>query len=124
MNLVTKSTDVNYLHTLKGLLEGNGIPAVVNGENTARMVTPFVMTEPGLWVYIDEQVDEAIKLVSDPDYQVVNKVDVNEFYAITSKVTNNPGNLNTVLVNLGIFMGLIILGMFVLLMVLQWLSDS
>ena len=55
MKLVTKSTDVNYLHILKDLLEANGIPAVIKGENTARMITPFLMTEPSLWVYLEDQ---------------------------------------------------------------------
>ena len=80
MKLVIKNTDTFYLHSLKDLLEANGIPAVVQGENVARMVTPFILTEPGLWVYFDEQQDEAVKLVDDPEYEVQNKIDMAEFY--------------------------------------------
>lgn len=122
MNLVTKSTDVLYLHGLKDFLEANGIPAVVNGENTARMITPFMMTAPSLWVYLDHQADEAKILVSDPDYVVINKVDIDEFYEIARKVSDDPKFLNTALIHFGIVMSLILLGMCILLGVFQWLG--
>ena len=46
--MLTKSTDIVHLQVLKNLLEANGIPAVIKGENTARMISPFLMTEPTL----------------------------------------------------------------------------
>ena len=85
MKLVTKSTDTSYLHTLKGLLEANGIPATINGENIALMITPFLMTQPSLWIYLDEQLDEAINLVNNNNYTVINKVDVEQFYDLNKK---------------------------------------
>ncbi len=122
MKLVTKSTDVSYLHILKNLLEANGIPAVVNGENTARMITPFALTAPSLWVYLDHQLGEAVKLVNDPDYWVLDKVDVDEFYAETSKITESPTSLNKVFIHLCMTMAFIILGMLALIKVLQWFA--
>ena len=78
---------------LKNLLEANGIPAVIKGENTARMVSPFLMTEPSLWVYLDDQEAEAEKLILDPNYEVEGKIDVDEFYRLTTDVSANPKQL-------------------------------
>ena len=119
MKLVTKSSDVNHLYILKDLLEANGIPAVIKGENTARMVTPFLMTEPSLWVYVEAQHSEAEKLILDPDYQVEHQVDVEEFYAATSDVSEDPKSLNDALLNLAVGMGAIL---FVVFLVLKWLG--
>ncbi len=122
MKFVTKSTDVNYLHILKDLLETNGIPAIVNGENTARMITPFALTGPSLWVYLDNQHGEAVKLIHDPDYQVIDKVDVNEFYALTKHTSDARYSLNDAFIHLGIIMTFVVLGMFVLIKLLQWFA--
>jgi hypothetical protein len=121
MKLITKSIDASQLHVLKELLEANGIPALINGENTARMITPFLMTEPSLWVYLDEQRDEALRLIEDPDYEVVNKADMVEFYKIADTITDKPESLNTALVYLGATMAVVLLGLFVLVQVLEWL---
>ena len=120
MKRVIKSIDASQLHVLKDLLETNGIPALINGENTARMITPFLMTEPSLWVYLDEQRDEALKLIEDPDYEVLNKVDMVEFYKVADTVTDKPESLNTALVYLAATMAVVLLGLFVLVQVLEW----
>jgi len=120
MKRVIKSIDASQLHVLKDLLETNGIPALINGENTARIITPFLMTEPSLWVYLDEQRDEALRLIEDPDYEVVNKVDMIEFYKVADTVTDKPESLNTALVYLGATMAVVLLVLFVLVKVLEW----
>jgi len=81
MKLVTKSNDPNALYETKEFLELNGIPAMLSDENITNKGMSYAKGESGLWVYLDEQFDEALKLVSDPSYQVVNKVDVDVFYA-------------------------------------------
>ena len=120
MKRVIKSVDASQLHVLKDLLETNGIPALINGENTARMITPFLMTEPSLWVYLDEQRDEALRLIEDPVYEVLNKVDMVEFYKVADSVTDKPESLNTALVYLAATMAVVLLGLFVLVQVLEW----
>jgi hypothetical protein len=120
MKRVIKSIDASQLHVLKDLLETNGIPALINGENTARIITPFLMTEPSLWVYLDEQRDEALRLIEDPDYEVVNKVDMVEFYKVADTVTDKPESLNTALVYLAATMAMVLLGLLVLVKVLEW----
>jgi putative signal transducing protein len=102
MKLLTKNSDTSYLHTLKGLLEENGIPASISGENTARMITPFLMTQPCLWVYLDEQLEEASKLINNHEYIVENKIDVEEFYNINKEILNNSSSMNSVYIRLGL----------------------
>jgi len=121
MKLVTKNINVSQLHILRNLLETNGIPAVINGENTAHMISPFLMTEPGLWIYFEEQMDEALMLMNDPDYEVINKVDMVEFYELARNITDKPAGSGAVLVHLGITMTISLLALFALIKVLQWL---
>ena len=116
MKLLTKSPDVNHLHILRDLLEANGIPAVIKGENTARMITPFLMTEPSLWVYLDAQHAEAEKVILDPDYEVNNGIDVAEFYRATRDISQDPNQLNDALSSLAVGFGA---GLFLLIMWLR-----
>ena len=71
MKLITISRDIICLHKCKTLLQENGIPATV-----------FIMFKPSLWIYIDKQLNEALNLVNDNTYTVINKVDVVEFYQL------------------------------------------
>ena len=112
MKFLTKSTDIVHLHVLKDLLEANGIPAVIKGENTARMLSPFLMTEPSLWVYLDEQQIEAEKLILDPEYVVENKIDVSEFYSVTREASENPKQLYDALLNWVVGFGVILFVLF------------
>ena len=114
MKFLTKSTDIVHLHLLKDLLEANGIPAVVKGENTARMVSPFLLTEPSLWVYVDEQWAEAEKLILDPTYEVESKIDVDEFYRLTKEVSENPKQLYDTLLNWAIGFALVMIALILL----------
>ena len=114
MKFLTKSTDIVRLQLLKDLLEANGIPATVKGENTARTVSPYLMTEPSLWVYLDDQEAEAERLILDPSYEVENKVDVDEFYRLTSEVSENPKQLYNTLLNWAFGLGVVMIALILL----------
>ena len=122
MKLVTRSTEINTLLATRDLLEANGIPAVIQGDNTARMITPLLVSEPSLWVYIDSQVEEAQALLDNPDYEVRNRVDVAAFYAASREITEGHSVLNRVLLRLGLYAGLLLLGMILLIQLLRWLA--
>ena len=122
MKLIIKSTDASHLYVLKELLEANGIPAFVKGENTARIVTLFIMTEPSLWIYLDEQYEDAQSLVGNPEYKVKNPVDMDVFNEVVKSTTEKPEKLNNALIHSAFTMGLILLGMLVLIKILQWLA--
>ena len=122
MKLITRSTDTGYLHTLKGLLEANGIPATINGENTAKMITPFLMTQPGIWVYLDGQHIEALNLINNIEHTVTNKVDVKEFYEPNKNITADTSTMNAAYNKPGIAVFSWLLGAFILLNILTRLS--
>ena len=119
MKLVTKSPDLAYLYNLKELLEANGIPAAIKGDNTARIMPPVSVMEPSLWVYLEEQYSEADKLILDPDYEVKHKVDVENFYRSTREISEDPKMLNQALLNLGVGLAAIL---FLAFLLLKWLG--
>ena len=121
MKLIISDADNSDLEAMKELLEINGIPAFINGKNTSRIM-PFIITKASLWVHLSEQASEALFLINNPEYEVKNKVDMDEYYKIKNEFNNKPNNLNNALASLAIFMGAIMLGMFILIKVLQWLN--
>ena len=122
MKLVTKSRDTTYLYSLKGLLEANGIPADVQGENTARMITPLLMTEPSLWVYLDEQLSEAIELIHNDEYVVKNQISIEDFYEINKNITSDTTLMNEAYIKLALTVVGWMLGLFILFRILVWLT--
>lgn len=121
MKLVLRSLDVNYLNSQKILLESNGIPAFVSGENTARTLTPII-SEPGLWVFLDEHEGEALQLLDDPDYEVINKVDVSDFDALKEEVSEESGAYRNLLGTVVGWAVVVILGLFIIGKVLQLMA--
>ena len=121
MKLIISDADNGHLEAMKVLLEINGIPCFINGKNTSRIM-PFIITKASLWVHLSEQENEAHLLMNNPEYDVKNKVDMDEYYKIKNEFKNNPNNLNSALVSLALFMGAIMLGMFILIKVLQWIN--
>lgn len=113
---------MQYLLTLKEKLEENGIPAVIHGDNTARMIIPAFLLEPTLWVYLDEQFEDAVKLIDDPNHEVTTGIDVEDFY--TREVTPDEQSkaLNQVLVDFGLSAAFIALVMFILVRILHALQ--
>ena len=51
------------LIALRDLLEANGIPAMIQSDDTGRMLTPLLTRGQSLWIYIDNQEDEARALL-------------------------------------------------------------
>ena len=92
MKLLTSSSDSQYLASMKHLLDENGIPAFVSNEDTNRMI-PIGIAKASLWVYIDDQFDEAKQLLKDPDYEVINKVDMDTFHELESSMKEGTTSL-------------------------------
>lgn len=121
MKRVIKGTDTDNPYILKSLLESNGIPVFISGEGAGR-VLPFLLSKPDLWIYLDEQYDEALALIQDPDYEVMNKVDVEAFYELAHDPS--PIGLSTtgVFVRLAVYLALIIAVLLLAIRLLQWLQ--
>ena len=120
--MLTRDGDKQYLLSLKERLEENGIPAVIQGEDTARMTIPAFLLEPTLWVYLDEQFEDAVQLINNPDYQVTSAIDVEEFYSREASPEHNESELNKALMDLALFTVFIMVVMFLFTKVLDALS--
>jgi hypothetical protein len=118
MKLLAKNGDVQYLQSLRQRLEENGIPATIQGENTARMLVPSVAFEPTLWVYIDEQYAEARELLGDPEHVVSNRVDVSSFYANLPSESEQRELLSGAFHHMGMVAGVLVLVILFLLIIL------
>lgn len=81
MKMLTRDDDTDYLASIASRLESKGIPACIQGTEVARMITPKVVFEPSLWVYLDEQFEDAVRLMDDPEFQPTSGIDVEHFYA-------------------------------------------
>ena len=121
MKLIISDADNTDLEAMKQLLEENGIPAFINGKNTSRIMS-FIITKASLWVHLSEQANEALLLINNHDYEVKNKVDMDEYYKIKKEFEKDTRNLNNALVILGFFIVSIMLGMFILIKLLQWIK--
>ena len=75
----TASTNQDAM-AIKLLLESNGIPASISNKGFARLYH-FIPNTLAVFVYLDEQYEDAIKLIENPDHVVTNPVDIDAFYA-------------------------------------------
>mgnify|MGYP000163892191 FL=1 len=110
------------LIALRDLLEANGIPAMIQSDDTGRMLTPFLTRGQSLWIYIDNQEDEARALLEDPEHVVANPVDVEAFYELTRDIRDDPSVMNRVMIHLGITVGLILILMLLVIPLIRWLA--
>jgi hypothetical protein len=104
MKMLTKNGDMESLRVLQERLEQNGIPAFIQGADTARMIIPVFLIRPTLWIYIDEQYDDALGLISNPEHVVRNRVDVEEFYTLQPSEGEQRKALNKVLIQALLFL--------------------
>jgi len=95
MKMLIRDDDKQYLNSLVERLENNGIPACIQGTETARMITNKFVFEPSLWVYLNEQFDDAIKVMDDPSFKPSTGIDIEEFYAnLPSEEDLNAASFN------------------------------
>lgn len=120
MKLVTKSSEKTHLEYLKQRLQENGIPAFIGGENTARVIPFWYMTQAGLWVYDDSQLMDAHELILNEHHVVNNKIDVEKFYAEQPDAANQSLHMNHALSHLA----LMVLGAIIVLFVFSWLLGN
>ena len=120
MKMITTSSDVAYLGSLQARLEQCGIPAVVQGENTARMITSMLMTQPSLWIYLDNQLEDARALVKDSEHEVAEPIDVDEFYRLNENISNDTALMNKALIRLTLTAAGWLLAFYFLLRLLLW----
>ena len=122
MKMITRDGDTYYLLKLKERLEENGIPAVIHGENTARMIIPFFLFQPTLWIYIDDQFADALQLTLNPEHIVKTGIDIEAFDKEQPNEIEQRSELNKALIHLALFLGSLMIGIFLFVKVMKWLQ--
>ncbi len=78
------------------MLEDNGIATFLSGRHTNRLHGIFAGAfQVGLWVILDEQLDDALRLLEDPDHEVSRKLSRAEIISIREDV--NSSDMTSVL---------------------------
>ena len=80
MKIVYKTNDVNEAHNICQLLENKGIPSQVR-ENGLTNRGSHIPNGNEVWIYLNEQHTDAVKLINDPNHNVANSLDIEEFYS-------------------------------------------
>ena len=92
MKIVFKSNDVNEAHDICQLLENNGVPCQVQ-ENELKNRDSHIPDGNEVWIYVNEQYPDAVKLIENPNHKVVNALDIQQFYStLNSKETTTAVN--------------------------------
>ena len=106
MQLLSEIYGQEELQRLKALLESNGVPIFINSAD-ARRVNNFA-----IWAYIDAQFEDARALLSNPEHEVSEPVDVAAFYIELGKTNHLSPILKFVLIFGGIAILLFAMAMF------------
>ena len=73
MKLLEQYRHVTSAEQAADVLQSNGIPCHISGRFSRHLGGYFTGAfKVGLWVLVDEQFDEARKLLADPSYRVKN----------------------------------------------------
>ncbi|WP_395373332.1 putative signal transducing protein [Marinicella sp. W31] len=79
MKRIFKTNEYNEALSIRGLLESAGIPAHIS-ENGFRSRGPILPEGIDVWIYIDDQLEDAEMLMEDPNHEVREPVDIQAFY--------------------------------------------
>ncbi|VAW67416.1 hypothetical protein MNBD_GAMMA08-1515, partial [hydrothermal vent metagenome] len=91
------------------LLENNGIPAFLTNENSNNL-RRYGFSGMCLFVRINSQREEAIKLINNPNYRVIDKVDIDKYYEHINNAVNQSAVNNHIINTLTkYFVGLLII---------------
>ena len=81
MKLVCKCSELIEAERIKTLLESQGIPANITGQEAYHLQLAALVSRPlAVWVYLDEHIDAAKACLDNPDYIVRNAVNIENFY--------------------------------------------
>lgn len=90
MRLLFESESQDELARAKELLEENGIPVFISSEETYRMRPSAVLYKKGLWICLEGQFSDALKLLKNPNHEVAQPVDVEEFHHSLEEAQKEP----------------------------------
>ena len=82
MELVYTTSSLEEANQIKNRLEEAGIPIMIAGENVTRIRLPFLSSNLGLFIYINNQYDDAMALINNVNHKVTTAIDVDAFYQV------------------------------------------
>lgn len=80
MKILFHTTDKSEAMNTKQALELNGIPVFIGGENSGPMLGVIIADRFTLWVYLDDQYEDAKKFIENDEHVISSAIDVEEFY--------------------------------------------
>ena len=82
MKLLYRANSLEEANESKAILELAGIPVMISGENFSGLRLPFFPNNLGVFIYLDEQYNDAQKVIADPNYMAESAIDVEDFYQL------------------------------------------
>lgn len=79
MKILFHSTSKREIENAKSLLESKGVPAFIGSENSGPALGFVIANKYTLWACLDGQYEDAIKVLNNPDHEVLEPVDPAEF---------------------------------------------
>jgi hypothetical protein len=111
MELVYQTSDSREATDIARLLSSNGIPAFTTNEHSNDL-RKYSLSNMGVFIHINSQREEALMLIANPAYKVINKVDASEMTQLKenkmSLVEANSQLLAMLLKSLGILLIIVI----------------
>jgi hypothetical protein len=81
MKIVCQCSELVEAERIKNLLEDKGIPANITGQEAYHLQLAALVSRPlAVWVYLDEQVDDAKTCLDNPEHLVHNALNIENFY--------------------------------------------
>lgn len=101
------------------LLENNGIPAFIGSEDTSRILPSAVMSQAGLWVYLDHQHHDAYQLLLNSNHEVMTAINVDDFYKAQPNKEQMHSLLSKTLIKMAITILVAMVGVFIVVRVID-----
>lgn len=81
MKIVCQCSELIEAKRIKNLLESKGIPANITGQEAYHLQLAALVSRPlAVWVYMDEQLNDAKTCLDNPEHVVRNAVNIENFY--------------------------------------------
>ena len=82
MKEVYRANSLEEANEIKTRLESAGIPVMLSNEHFSALRLPFFPANLGVFIYLDEQYNDARKVLSDPEYLPGSAIDIERFYQL------------------------------------------
>ena len=112
MKLVCKCSELIEAERIKNLLHDKGIPANITGQEAYHLQLATLVSRPlAVWVYLDEQINDATACLNNSEHIVRSAVNIDNFYTeLQDKCdTQNISGFNKQLIYAGLSIMLILI---------------